>query len=87
MTLHVSTLPSSTGPGDYQGGVRRACFEISSNTATVVYSTVNDSVREGIESFFADLTVPQAMIDMGIFPGMPSRATVNTIDDKGRLIH
>ena len=54
--------------------------------ATVEYSTVNDSTREGIESFIAELTVPPEMQAMGIVPGMPDRATVNIIDDEGKYI-
>ena len=49
----------------------------------MVYTTVSDGIREGLESFFADLTVPPAMIAMGIFPGTPSRARVNITDDEG----
>ena len=51
--------------------------------ATVEYSTVNDSTREGIESFTAELTVSLEMQAMGLVPGMPDRATVNIIDDEG----
>ena len=51
--------------------------------ATVEYRTVNDSTREGIESFTAELTVPPEMQVMGIVPGVPDRATVNIIDDEG----
>ena len=47
------------------------------------YSTVNDSIREGIESFSTELTVPPGMQAMGIVSGMPDRATVNIIDDEG----
>ena len=71
------------GPEDYQGGERRAIFEIGSSMATVEYSTVNDSTREGIESFIAELTVPPEMQAMGIVSGMPDRATVNIIDAEG----
>ena len=60
-----------------------AIFEIGSSTATVVYTTANDGIQEGLQSFFADLTVPPAMIAMGIFPGMPSRARVDITDDEG----
>ena len=77
------THPSCVGPADYQGGERRAIFEIGSSVATVEYSTVNDSTREGIESFTAELTVPPEMQAMGIDPGMPESATVNIIDDDG----
>ena len=51
--------------------------------ATVEYSTVNDSTREGMESFTAELTVPPEMQAMGIVPGTPDRATVNINDDEG----
>ena len=51
--------------------------------ATVEYSTVNGSIREGIESFIAELTVPLEMQAMGIVSGMPDRVTVNIIDDEG----
>ena len=61
----------------------RAIFEIGSSMATVQYSAVNDSIHEGIESFIAELTVPQEMQDMGIFPGIPSTARVHISDDKG----
>ena len=71
------------GPADYQGGEMRAIFEIGSSMATVQYSTVNDSIHEGIESFIAELTVPQEMQDMGIFPGMPDTARVHITDDEG----
>ena len=74
---------SCVGPADYQGGERHAIFEIDSNMATVEYSTVNDSTREGIESFIAELTVPPGMQAMGIVTGMPDGATVNIIDDEG----
>ena len=77
------THPSCVGPADYQGGERHAIFEIGSNMAAVVYSTVNDSIREGIESFIANLTVPPEMKAMGIVPGMPDSVTVNIIDDEG----
>ena len=50
---------------------------------TVVYSTVNDGIREGIESFIAELTVPPEMQAVGIVPGMHDSATVNIIDDEG----
>ena len=50
--------------------------------ATVEYSTVSDSTREGIESFIAELTVPPEMQAM-IVRGMPDSATVNIIDDEG----
>ena len=74
---------SCVGPADYQGGERRAIFEIGSNMATVEYSTVNDSTREGIESFTAEVTVPAEMQAMGIFPGVPERATMNITEDEG----
>ena len=51
--------------------------------ATVEYSTTNDSTREGIESFIAELTVLPEMQVMGVVPGMSDRATVNIIDDEG----
>ena len=79
--MHVSILLQ--GPNDYQGGEKLAIFEIGSSTATVVYTTVSDGIREGLERFFADLTVPPDMMAMGIFPGTPSRATVNIIDNEG----
>ena len=47
------------------------------------YSTVNDGIREGFESFTAELTVPPEMQTMEIVPGMPDRAAVNIIDDEG----
>ena len=75
--------PSCVGPADYQGGERHATFEISSNMATVEYSTVNDGTREGMESFTTELTVPPEMQAMGIVPGMPDRATVNITEDEG----
>ena len=75
--------PSCVGPADYQGGERRAIFEIGSNMATVEYSTVNDGIREGIESFIAELTVPLEMQAMGIVSGTPDRATVNINDSEG----
>ena len=74
---------SCVGPADYLGGERRAIFEIGSNMATVEYSTVNDGIREGIESFIAELTVPPEMQAMGIVSGTPDSATVNIIDDEG----
>ena len=74
---------SCVGPADYQGGERRAIFEIGSSMATVEYSTTNDSTREGIESFIAELTVLPEMQVMGVVPGMSDRATVNIIDDEG----
>ena len=77
------TPTSCVGPTDYQGGERRAIFEIGSNITTVEYSTVNDSTREGNESFIAELTVPPEMQAMRIVAGMPDRATVNIIDDEG----
>ena len=52
--------------------------------ATVEYSTVNDSIREGNESFNSELTVPPEMQAMGIVPGTPDRAAVNIIDDEGK---
>ena len=61
----------------------RAIFEIGSSTATVQYSTVNDSIHEGIESFIAELTVPQETQEMGIFPGMPDTARMYITDDEG----
>ena len=70
-------------PPDYQGGERRAIFEIGSSMATVEYSTVNDGTREGIESFTAKLTVPPEVQAMGIVRGMSDRATVNIIDNEG----
>ena len=77
------THPSCVGPADYQGGERRAIFEIGSSMATVEYNTVNDSTREGIESFTAELTVPAELQRLGIIPGKPDRATLNIIDDEG----
>ena len=77
------THPSCVGPADYQGGEKRAIFEIGSNMATVEYSTVNDSTREGIESFIAELTVPAEMQAMGIVSGVPERATMNITEDEG----
>ena len=74
---------SCVGPADYQGGERSAIFEIGSSMATVEYSTVYDSTREGIESFTAELTVPLEMQAMGIVPGMPDSATVNITEDEG----
>ena len=58
-------------------------FEIGSSTATVVYSTVKNGIREGTESFFADQIVPPAMEDLGTVPVIPNRATVTIIDDEG----
>ena len=78
------TPTSCVGPADYQGGERHAIFEIGSSMATVEYSTVSDSTREGIESFIAELTVPPEMQAMGIVPGKPDRAAVNIIDDEGK---
>ena len=77
------THSSCVGPTDYQGGERRAIFEIGSSVATVAYSTANDGTREGIESFINELTVPPKTKAMGIVPGMPDRATVNIIDAEG----
>ena len=78
------TPTSCVGPADYLGGERRAIFEIGSSVATVEYSTVNDTIREGNESFIANLTVPPEMQAMGIVRGIPDRATVNIIDDEGK---
>ena len=83
MTMYVLAHPSCVGPADYQGGERRAIFEIGSSMATVEYSTSNDSIREGIESFIAELTVPPEMQAMGIVSGMPDSATVNIMDVDG----
>ena len=47
------------------------------------YRTVNDSTREGIESFIAELIVPPEVQGLRIIFGMPDRATVNIIDDEG----
>ena len=77
------THPSCVGPADYQGGERRAVFEIGSSMATVEYSTVNDSTREGIESFTAELTVPAELQRLEIIPGIPDRAILNIIDNEG----
>ena len=77
------THPSCVDPADYQGGERRAIFEIGSNMATVEYSTVNDGIRESMENFTAKLKVPPEMQAMGIVPGMPDSATVDIIDDEG----
>ena len=77
------TPTSCIGPADYQGGERRAIFEIGSSMATVEYSTVNDNTREGNERFIAELTVPPEMQAMGIVAGIPDRTTVNIIDDEG----
>ena len=81
--MYVLMYSSCVGPEDYLGGERRAIFEIGSSMATVEYSTVNDSIREGIESFIANLTVSPEMQAMGIVSGMPDSATVNIIDDEG----
>ena len=75
--------PSCVGPADYLGGERRAIFEIGSSMATVEYSTVNDSTREGMESFTAELTVPAELQRLEIIPGIPDRAILNIIDDEG----
>ena len=74
---------SCVGPADYLGEEMRAIFEIGSSMATVEYSTVSDGIREGIESFIANLTVPPEMQAMGIVAGMPDRATVNIFDADG----
>ena len=71
------------GPTDYQGGKKHAIFGIGSSMARVQYSAINDSIHEGNESFIAELTVPQEMQDMGIFPGMPDTARVHIIDYEG----
>ena len=84
IVLCAYTPTSCVGPADYLGGERRAIFEIGSSITTVEYSTVNDSTREGVESFIAELTVPPEMQAMGIVPGMPDRATVNIIDNEGK---
>ena len=63
--LCLRMLSSCKVPSDYQGGEKLAIFEIGSSTATVVFNTVNDGIQEGLESFFADLTVPPAMMAMG----------------------
>ena len=81
--MYVLMYSSCVGPEDYLGGERRAIFEIGSSMATVEYTTVNDSIREGIESFIANLTVPPEMEAMGIVPGMPASATVTIPDDEG----
>ena len=74
---------SPVGPTDYQGGETRAIFESGSSMAAVQYSTVNDSIHEGLESFIAELTVPQEMRDIGIVPGMPNTARMHITDDEG----
>ena len=51
--------------------------------ATVEYSTVNDSTREGMESFTAELTVPAELQRLEIIPGIPDRAILNIIDNEG----
>ena len=78
------TPTSCVGPTDYLGGERRAIFEIGSSMATVEYSTVNDSTREGNERFTAELTVPLEVQAVGIVSGIPDRVTVNIIDDEGK---
>ena len=74
---------SFVGPSDYLGGERRATLEIGSSVATVEYSAVNDGIREGSESFIAELTMPLEMQAMGIVSGVPDRAIVNITDDEG----
>ena len=81
--MYVLMYSSCVGPEDYLGRERRAIFEIGSSMATVEYSTVNDSIREGVESFIANLTLSPEMQAMGIVSGMPDSATVNIIDDEG----
>ena len=69
------------GPSDYQSGEKRAIFEFGSNTATVQYTTAEDGIQEGLETFTAELTVPPDMQAMGIFAGMPDTAMVHIVDD------
>ena len=81
--IHATHPSSCVGPADYQGGETSGIFEIGSDMATVKYITINDSTREGIESFTAEVTVSLEIQAMGIVPGMPDRTTVNIIDDEG----
>ena len=72
------------GPSDYQSGVKIAIFEVGSSTAKVTYSTVQDDVREGLETFRATLNVSEAMQDMGVRVEEPDTAVVDIRDDEGK---
>ena len=61
-----------------------AIFEVGSTSATVTYSTVQDDVREGLETFRATLTVSEAMQDMGVRVEEPDTAVVDIRDDEGK---
>ena len=61
-----------------------ATFVVGSTSATVTYSTVQDDVREGLETFRATLTVSEAMQAMGVRVEEPDTAVVDIRDDEGK---
>ena len=48
-----------------------------------VVAIINDTIYEGSEDFFLDLSVAQTLQDNGINEGSPLRATVEIEDDNG----
>nr|WNS50027.1 Na-Ca exchanger/integrin-beta4-like protein [Halisarca dujardinii] len=72
---------SANSPSDYISGTKVAIFEIGSTSAEVVYRTVFDEIREGLESFRARLSVSEPMMAMGVRAVDPELALVDIIDD------
>ena len=48
-----------------------------------VVAIINDTIYEGPEDFFLDLSVAQTFQEVGINEGFPLRATVEIEDDNG----
>ena len=54
-----------------------------SSAADGVVAIINDTIYEGSENFFLDLSVAQTFQDDGIIEGSPLRAPVEIEDDDG----
>ena len=54
-----------------------------SSAAGGVVAVINDTIYEGPEDFFLDLSVAQTFQEVGINEGSPLRATVEIRDDAG----
>ena len=78
-------LNSLTGGSDYSGESFSVTFPAGVNVMSFNVPIINDNIAELAESFSLTLEIPAESMACGVIAGSPDTATVNIVDDEGKL--
>ena len=69
-------------PLDYQGGVGDFTFKAGETKLMINITILDDTLCEGDEVFYCDITIPEATRSRGITVGTADEATTTILDDE-----